>query len=127
MSNALSLQVLNRWHGKLVNHVDLVSEVVILHFEQHGQVVHSHSTKAARCVRLRHTSESTSRHSLREGFKDITRICVSTIELGFGELHRKLVRVLDLLPVRLVFLLSQLLGSVEKAVEHAGDLVEEYV
>ena len=127
MSDTLSLQVLDRWHGKLVNHVDLISEVVILYFEQHWQVVDSHGTEATRFGCFGHTCESASRNSLRESLKYVTRVCVSTIQLRLGELHRKLISVLDLLPVCLVLLFRQLLGSVEKAVKHARDLIEENV
>ena len=85
------------------------------------------NTKATASTGLGDASESACCHTLSQGSDNVTSTTVPTVQLGLVKIHRQLVSILDLLPISLVLLLSQLLSWVQKAVEHARDLEKEHV
>ena len=73
-------------------------------------------------ITLAHAGEATCCHTLLESLKNVTCLAVASIEITLCEVHRHLMRGIDLLPEVGVLLLSQYLCIIEKAVEEDGDL-----
>ena len=95
--------------------------------EQDGQVVDSHGGELDLLASLTDTGESTGYDTCGEGVEHIAGVGVSTVQVALCKLHGELVRILDLRPVGLVILLSQLLVRLEQAVQHAGTLEDKDV